>query len=116
MKRDVQVYIDDVLECIDKVEEYTDGVGEEDFYKNTQIQDAVIRRLEIVGEVIKNIPVDFREQYPDIPWKKIAGMRDVLIHGYAGVSLLRVWRVVTDDLPDLKDRFQEIKGESWLKS
>lgn len=98
MKKDVRVYIDDVLECIDKVEEYTEGVSEEEFYENTQIQDAVIRRLEIVGEAIKNRPVDFREQYPDIPWRKIAGMRDVLIHGYAGVNLLRVWRVVIDDL------------------
>ncbi|MEA1906129.1 MAG: HepT-like ribonuclease domain-containing protein, partial [Euryarchaeota archaeon] len=59
-------------------------------YENTQIQDAVIRRLEIVGDAIKNIPVDFREQYPDIPWRKITGMRDVLIRGYAGVNLLRV--------------------------
>ncbi len=111
MKKDVRVYIDDVLECIDKVEEYIEGVGEEEFYENTQIQDAVIRRLEIVGEAIKNIPVDFREQYPDIPWRKIAGMRDVLIHGYAGVNLLRVWRVVIDDLPDLKEKFREMEGK-----
>ena len=111
MKKDVRVYIDDVLECIDKIEEYTKKVGEEDFYKNTQIQDAVIRRLEIVGEAVKNIPVDFREQYPNIPWKKIAGMRDVLIPGYSGVNLLRVWRVVIDDLPDLIEKFQEIRKE-----
>jgi len=116
VKKDVQVYIDDVLECIDKIEEYTEGVGEGEFYKNTQIQDAVIRRLEIVGKAIKNMPADFREQYPDIPWRKIAGMRDVLIHGYAGVNLLRVWRVVIDDLPDLKERFQEMDEEAWLKS
>jgi len=89
VKKDVRVYIDDVLECIDKVGGYTEGVSEEEFYENTQIQDAVIRRLEIVGEAIKNIPVDFREQYPDIPWRKIAGMWDVLIHGYADVNLLR---------------------------
>jgi uncharacterized protein with HEPN domain len=107
----VRVYIDDVLECIDKVREYTEGVGEEEFYENTQIQDAVIRRLEIVGEAVKNISVDFREQYPDIPWRKIAGMRDVLIHGYAGVNLLRVWRVVIDDLSDLKEKFQEMEGK-----
>ncbi len=60
---------------------------------------------------MKNISVDFREQYPDIPWRKIAGMRDVLIHGYAGVNLLRVWRVVIDDLSDLKEKFQEMEGK-----
>jgi len=113
VKKDMRVYIDDVLECIDKIEEYTEGVGEGEFYENTQIQDAVIRRLEIVGEAIKNIPVDFREQYPNIPWRKIAGMRDVLIHGYAGVNLLRVWRVVIDDLPDLKEKFRVIRGKEW---
>jgi uncharacterized protein with HEPN domain len=115
VKKDVRVYIDDVLECIDKIEEYTEGVGEGEFYENTQIQDAVIRRLEIVCEAIKNIPADFREQYPDIPWRKIAGC-GMLIHVYAGVNLLRVWRVAIDDLPDLKERFQEMEGEAWLKS
>ena len=115
MKKDVRVYIDDVLECIDKIEECTEGVGEGEFYENTQIQDAVIRRLEIISEAIKNIPADFREQYPDVPRREIAGMRDVLIHGYAGMNLLRVWRVVIDDLPDLKKRFQEMEGEAWLK-
>jgi len=105
---------DCALECIDKVEEYTEGVGEEEFYENTQIQDAVIRRLEIVGEAIKNIPVDFREQYPDIPWRKIAGMRDVLIHGYSGINLPRVWKVILEDLPNLKQKIHEIKEhEGW---
>lgn len=106
MKKDVKVYIDDILECIDKIEEYTEDLGEEEFYKNTQVQDAVMRRLEIIGEAVKNIPQDFREKYPDISWSKIAGMRAVLIHGYSGVNLMRVWRVIIDDLPDLEERFQ----------
>lgn len=62
----------------------------------------MIRRLEIIGEAVKNLPADLKEKYPHIPWKQIAGMRDMLIHEYAGVSLERVWKVVTDDLGPFK--------------
>jgi len=79
---------------IEKIEEYTTDVNEEEFYKNTFVQDAVLRRLEIIGEAVKNIPDDFRAKYPDIPWRQIAGMRDVLIHAYFGVNLRRVWKVI----------------------
>lgn len=67
MKRDIRVYIEDILECIGKIEEYTKEITEDDFYENTQIQDAVLRRLEIIGEAVKNIPQEFRDKYPEIP-------------------------------------------------
>lgn len=96
------LYIENILESIDKIEEYIGKIKEEDFYRNTQLQDSILRRLEIIGEATKNIPLDFRDKYSVIPWKRMAGMRDVLIHEYFGVNLKRVWRVVNKDLPRLK--------------
>ncbi len=111
MKRDLRVYIEDILESIEKIEDYIDGVTKHIFYGETKIQDCVFRRLEIIGEAAKSIPDDFREKYPEIPWKSIAGMRDVLIHGYFEVKLERVWKVVEKDLPDLKRNIMKIRKE-----
>ncbi len=72
------------------------------FASNDAMQDAVMRRLEIIGEAVKHLPDEMKDKYPNIPWKNIAGMRDVLIHEYAGVQIERVWRTAKDDLPPLK--------------
>ena len=111
MTRDMRLYIQDVLENIEAIEGYVQSKTEEQFYGNRQVQDAVLRRLEIIGEAVKNVDEDFRGRYPEIPWKKIAGLRDVLIHEYFGVSLKRVWRVIKIDLVDLKSNISRIWEE-----
>ena len=109
MKRDIKSSIEDILESCLKIDEYTKGVNENDFYENTQMQDAVLRRLEVMGEAAKNIPQEMRDKYPQIPWKNIAGMRDVLIHAYFGVNIKRVWKVVKVDIPTVKDNILRVK-------
>lgn len=108
MKRDMRLYIQDILESIEAIEEYIQRLSEEEFYINRQVQDAVLRRLEIIGEAVKNIDEDFRSRYRQIPWKKMAGMRDVLIHEYFGVNLKRVWKVANSDLSGLKPTISRI--------
>ena len=111
-KRDVRVYIEDMLEAIAKIEEYMKGLGSENnFYNNTQAQDAILRRLEIIGEAAKGVPQEFRDKYSEIPWKQIAGMRDVLIHEYFGVNLKRALKVVREDLYNLKTKILKIKQD-----
>lgn len=112
MKRDVRVYIKDIFEAIEKIEEYTKGSSEEDFCSNTQMQDAVLRRLEIIGEAVKHIPQKIRNEHPDVPWKQIAGMRDMLTHEYFGVNLKRAFKVVKKDIYDLKAKIIKIQSDS----
>lgn len=107
-KRKPDVYLQDILESIHQIEGYLDGVKEDEFYQNSEKQDAVLRRLEIIGEAVKHLPDGMREKYDDLPWRKIAGMRDIIVHQYFGVTLNRVWVVTQRDLPDLKSRIQEI--------
>ncbi|WP_441000644.1 HepT-like ribonuclease domain-containing protein [Fodinibius sp. SL11] len=107
-KRKPDVYLQDISESIQQIEEYLADVNENEFYKNSEKQDAVLRRLEIIGEAVKHISDDIRDQYDEVPWRKIAGMRDIIIHEYFGVTLSMIWVVTQRDLPDLKSKIKEI--------
>jgi uncharacterized protein with HEPN domain len=102
MKRNHKIYLEDIYESILILEEYTKEKTFDEFTKSIDLQDKIIRRLEIVGEAIKNLPLNFRNKFPDVPWKKYAGLRDVLIHHYFGIDYELTWNVITEDLPHLK--------------
>lgn len=89
-------------------ERFLDGFFEDEFYKNVEKQDAVLRRLEIIGEAVKYLPEEIRENHPDVPWRQIAGMRDIIIHEYFGITLEMIWVVATEDILDLKAKVEEI--------
>ncbi len=108
MKKDPIIYLEHIRDCILKILAYTEGINEPAFLENLLVQDAVIRNLEIIGEATKKLDQEFRDRYPAIEWKKIAGMRDKLIHDYIGVDILAVWGVVEIILPNLLTQIQEI--------
>ena len=87
------------------------GFSQSEFFKNHSLQDAIIRRLEIIGEAVKNLPITFRSKHPDIPWKQIAGMRDILTHQYFDVDLALTWKVVKHELPSIKKRISSLLEE-----
>lgn len=85
--RDFQVYLEDIIDAVDSIEEYTSELTYEAFVKDKKTVDAVVRNFEIIGEASKNIPEKVRMEYPSVPWRDMAGMRDRLIHGYFGLTL-----------------------------
>jgi uncharacterized protein with HEPN domain/predicted nucleotidyltransferase len=100
--RDTRQFVEDILASIVRIEEYTSGVTKDAFLEDTQVQDAVVRRLAIIGEAAKYMPRGFRLKYPNIRWSHLAAMTEVLVRGYFGIGLDRVWAAVKNDLPDLK--------------
>lgn len=99
------------MESVNYIESYVKDLSEDKFFDSIQAQDSVIRRLEIIGEAVKNLPEDFKASRPEIPWQKIAGMRDNLIHEYFGVDADLVWNTIKQDLPELKRKIEQILTE-----
>ena len=98
-ERIVRVYLEDILDAARKAQEFSVGLSLEEFETDEKTVYAVVRALEIVGEAAKQVPSGMRDRAPDIPWRSMTGMRDKLIHAYAGVDLRVVWRTIHDELP-----------------
>ncbi|PIN89782.1 DUF86 domain-containing protein [Candidatus Pacearchaeota archaeon CG10_big_fil_rev_8_21_14_0_10_32_14] len=111
MTREIVLFINDILNSIKKIESFSKDLTENELSSNELKQFAITRALEIIGEAAKNIPDSFRNQYKEIPWKDIAGMRDVITHSYFNVDLDIVWRVIQKDLPILKNQIQKVKDD-----
>lgn len=111
-QREFVDYLQDILDAIEKVEQFTEGMDFKGFSVDDKTVFAVIRGLEIIGEAARMVPKELRENYPDVPWPEMAGIRDKLIHGYFGVSLEVVWNTVHQDLPAVKPLIAQILKEA----
>ena len=111
MKKEPKIFLEHILQCIGLIEEYVEGITKKQFLESVQLQDSVIRRIEIMGEAVKNIPKQVKDKYPNIAWKEIAGMRDILIHEYFGVDMQLTWKVATKDVRRLKNKILKVKKD-----
>jgi len=107
-KRDVKLYVRDILEAIKAIEKFVEGMDFESFKEDDKTSSAVIRKFEIIGEATKNIPQSIKEKYPHIPWKEMAGFRDKLIHFYFGIKYDIVWDTIKLRLPELRNNIERV--------
>lgn len=116
MPRDSRVYLEDILEAIRRIRDYTKGYSKERLHSDLRTADAVVRNLEIVGEAVKRLPPALRDRRPEIEWAKISGLRDILIHAYFGVDLDIIWDVVESKLSALEQNVSALLEEENRKA
>ena len=110
-KRDPCLFLGEMLEAINRIEEYTGGYEFEDFVGDNKTVDAVLRNLEIIGEAAKYVPEEIKDKYAEVPWRRVIGLRNVVIHHYFGVDLNIVWTILRFQLPELKGSIEKIMEE-----
>ena len=108
MSRDYKAYLSDIIGSINKIEKYTKNMSFQDFLQNELVQDGAVRNLEIIGEAVKKLPNEIKKHQPAVERKKIAGMRDILIHAYFGVDVVIVWDIIQNKIPNLKQNVLDL--------
>ena len=110
-KRDLGVYLEDILESIGRIEKYAKNINREALGENSDIQDAIAYRLEVIGEAAKHIPREIRDKYPQIPWQEVARTRDKIIHHHFELDLNEIWDIIQHDLVPLKEQIKVVLEE-----
>ena len=108
MPRDYKAYLDDILQAIARIRRATCGVTYDEFAANEEKTDAVVRNLQVIGEAAKKIPDAIRSAHPEVEWKRIAGLRDIVVHDYFGIDLEVIWDVVRSKLPELDENIRRL--------
>jgi len=108
-ERNWKLFIDDILESIQWIEKYVKGMNYDEFSKDRKTIDAVVRNLGIIGEATNNIPKEIRDRFSDIDWKGLSGLRNRIVHDYFGIDITIVWKIISDEIKDLKGRIAKIK-------
>jgi len=111
MKRNHRLFVKDILDSIEKIEEFIGNMDFKKFIEDDKTRSAVVRKLEIIGEATKNIPKMIRQKYKELPWSDMAGMRDKIAHFYFGIDYEIVWKVIKERLPEIKPVIQKILKE-----
>ncbi len=106
--RDYKLYLKDIVEAMEAIENFVEGIELDEFKQDDKTSSAVIRKFEVIGEATKRIPEDIRHKYSQIPWKEMAGMRDKLIHFYFGVDYKLVWKTIKHRIPQIKPVIRQI--------
>jgi uncharacterized protein with HEPN domain len=118
MKKDMMVYLDDIIASMNHIGEYIKEITFRDFENSIEKQDSILRRFEIIGEASSRLTIEFKTKYPDIPWKQMIGLRNIIIHDYSSVNLTEVWTIITKHLPKTLIQLDKLKKQlmkEWEK-
>ena len=109
--RDYCLYLEDILESIEKIKKYVKGISLKEFTKKEMIIDAVVRNFEIIGEATRQLPSKIKSKYRDVEWKAMIAFRNVIIHEYFGINLKIMWDIIENELPELENKLKRIYKE-----
>lgn len=110
-RRSPRLYVVDMLRAIDKIGRFTEGLDLASFSDSEMVVDAVLKNLEVLGEAARNVPDEVRNAHPEIPWKRIVGLRNIVAHAYFGVDLENVWKIVGENVPEVRPSVEALLAE-----